>query len=66
MIDWQPIEYAPKDGRTLLVCQTGERPVGSLAWWDTDYEVWITENGWPLHFNPTHFSTINPPEEKRE
>ena len=47
MIDWQPIETAPKDGSTVLVCfETAGVQIVHLAWYDSPTEwEWECRHG---------------------
>jgi len=58
MIDWKPIEQAPKDGSKIIVfTETGD--VEQVYW---DGRHWTSRGFWiPC---PTHFSIINAPEGK--
>lgn len=38
-VDWQPMETAPKDGRTVRIRM--EFPKGVRAYWDNDLERWV-------------------------
>ncbi len=77
MSDWQPIETAPKDGSTILLCvSNSERePVIVTGLWVTEAMDW---SGWPIteptwrevwcHFqlasdgdNPTHWMPLPTP-----
>jgi hypothetical protein len=40
MIDWQPIETAPRDGRDVLIyVDQATVPLVRLAWWENDDEM---------------------------
>lgn len=58
MIDWQPIETAPKDGTTVLLWVPNARlsPVFAGEW----------RGAWRVGLftvcNPTHWAPLNPPE----
>lgn len=52
MTDWQPIETAPKDGRTIYL------PVGECAvpaFWCDDLKRWVLVRTWKMDYveNPS-------------
>lgn len=71
MSAWMPIETAPKDGTTILLCCVGKIPQtgvfdDALGWIDFDSdddsrrEEWIeTRSQW----SPTHWQPLPPPPE---
>lgn len=73
--EWQPIETAPKDGRSLLlgggnICVGDDHkgmPVGVLQgeWSNAEKIWWVgTINGKSLHVKPTHWMPLpEPPSE---
>jgi hypothetical protein len=50
MSDWQPMETAPKDGRTVKI-KVGF-PKGVRCYWDSDLERWVLAH--PLHMESVH------------
>lgn len=81
ILEWQPIDTAPKDGTYILVCMTCEangRPLSGerralftqrAAWWEGD--GWVVYCDLPneprVFFEPTHWMHIPPfREEARE
>ena len=73
MVDWQPIETAPKDGTRVLLCRATDadgKPILDkaweifiqvAAWWegDDDWIVYCSLVAEPrLHFEPTHWSPL--------
>ena len=44
MMEWQPIETAPKDGTWVLVCQ-GQNNIIRSAKWSIDYDHWEVSSG---------------------
>ena len=75
MGEWQPIETAPKDGTSVLLCQAFDadgKPIRDkawglfvqvAAWWDE--QEWIVYCSTPsepsLHFDPTHWQPLPAP-----
>ena len=72
--DWQPIETAPRDGDTVLLCVQGHVTVG--GWLDRaaqdieEYEPGAWEGWWTLDADegePTHWMPLpSPPESEGE
>ena len=75
MINWQPIETAPKDGRRALVYRplahlSGDQPIAIRRLMGTDHHCWpCTVPAGAEPKNPTdgvchvtHWAPINPPE----
>jgi hypothetical protein len=67
---WQPIETAPKDGRSILVWAPGQEP--EKAKWDSqpDCNCWCIDvvGPWdcnPLYFVPTRWMPLLPPPEDK-
>jgi hypothetical protein len=72
---WQPIETAPKDGRSILLCMGADadgKPIDPVAfdvfcqvaaWWGS--EEWIVYCSMVheprLHFSPTHWMPLPAP-----
>lgn len=59
MINWQPIETAPKDATQILLIRCNEAIVswwGRKAW--TNLQGWVN---WPMAESPTHWAPINLP-----
>lgn len=74
MKEWQPIETAPKDGRSVLLWMPGgdgtddERRCDIGCWGVPDwshYEMWLMNmgDGW---FAPTHWMPLPPPPEQNK
>jgi hypothetical protein len=67
MIDWQPIETAPKDGFEVLVCDVYIEAITVAVWnsqlkrWGTDWDSVAQEPGLAPVW--THWAPINLPEE---
>jgi hypothetical protein len=68
MIDWQPIETAPKDGRPVLIFNP-EDEAAHTCYWETDG---FFGPGWAAYGapgslykvqQPTHWAKLNWPEE---
>ena len=70
MTQWQPIETAPRDGTTILVCGgmwvgefSGEFPLGGVAMVTFLGDTWAVDNteyyGPTIH-NPTHWMPLPP------
>lgn len=62
MMDWQPIETAPKDGVTVRLYGYGEQGIG--YWWRND---WVPAHLLPsdeepeFSFTATHWAPLPPP-----
>lgn len=60
MTDWQPIETAPRDGKTLLMWAPGFGLGALVLYWMNDY--WREPaNGLGLKVEPTHWMPLPPP-----
>ncbi|MEC9345534.1 MAG: hypothetical protein VYB54_04855 [Pseudomonadota bacterium] len=68
MIEWQPIETAPKDGTPVLVWSEHDEPSAVVARWEWTWDMWeyvdtmladVSPEGPPA---PSHWSPINAPE----
>ena len=60
---WQPIETAPKDGTSVLVCRVNTKPEAAVQpirtdWWSNHYEQWMKSNAYS---QPTHWMPLPPP-----
>ena len=56
---WQPIETAPRDGRTLLLWDAS-REVGILGCWSDEWGGWEQEESYLEIPQPTHWMLIEP------
>ena len=61
MMEWQPIEIAPKDGTQIL---TWGNQKGFENWYQTSF--WTKAYGgifvgWPIKEQPTHWMPLPPP-----
>jgi hypothetical protein len=56
--NWQPIATAPKDGRMLLLADSGRSVIGH--WYNNALygPGWSLEDGFPLHPQPTHWAPV--------
>jgi hypothetical protein len=76
MTTWQPIETAPKDGTSVLLCSTADVDQSwphRVSWWDSGPERWAIEHrprpdlgdGWTetvyAEFFPTHWQPLPAP-----
>lgn len=61
MIDWQPIETAPKDGTIVLLwCVDDHCPATAVSgFWDET--MWLHRSIY-AYASPTHWAPISPPE----
>ena len=64
MIDWQPIETAPKDGTKILACVSGFLPL-AVKWEGGQWRSMIADAGeYPgRDWDATHWAHINYPED---
>jgi hypothetical protein len=74
MNDWQPIETAPKDGSSILICQNRQKyPSFRVAYFDAEADPkypWAVEDSdagfhhhkdWPTHWMRLPDAPPNPP-----
>ena len=69
-MDWQPIETAPRDGRTVLLAEPVDGKVFTTpGHWLEDYGGWWEHGSHPTDYvdlpveNPTHWMPLPPPPE---
>ncbi len=65
VVAWQPIETAPKDGRTMFVVKAVDviHHPGAMPYTSDPWCVWQDADGfsrWPHAFNPTHWMPLPP------
>lgn len=64
LVEWKPIETAPKNGQAILVCVAGpQNYYPDKVWWDTAREqwtIWVTNNNVRvvLGMEPTHWMEL--------
>jgi len=71
MIDWQPIETAPRDGRDVLIyVDQATVPLVRLAWWDDRHDEPEWYGWWSndssvgsvlIEWTPTHWAVWEGP-----
>lgn len=72
MIDWQPMETAPKDGTHILLWCTGSTlyektpPFASVGYWysrSTDGHCWVESCQHMYLMTPVRWARIDPPKD---
>lgn len=68
-MDWQPIETAPKDGKTYFIGFAGKMAISCV--WDDDDQKFVTWNYWyerdiGKDFNPTCWMPLPPTDQPSE
>jgi hypothetical protein len=69
MMEWQPIETAPKDGSYVLIFTTTRYtnpkfPVYAVAAWNAEDECWAeshSSENWGPDWGVTHWAKLEPP-----
>jgi hypothetical protein len=63
MMEWQPIETAPKDGSEFLACYARQGNCMVLVYWDRAHSPWISKGGFVsgFEYNATHWTPVVPP-----
>ncbi len=56
-IGWQPIETAPKDGRSVIVFCPGEDGI-AVCYWSTS--IWVTPGAWICELNRSDTGRYEP------
>ena len=68
MSEWQPIETAPKDNKSILgyhPFSTGSFRILTMLW-DRNYRTWRADVHSYIHFKPTHWMPIPDPPKTEE
>ncbi len=66
-MEWQPIETAPKDGTTILICKPGMKTPWMAKWEEMRRapDRWSAIGLGRCPFDPTHWMPLpSPPEDK--
>jgi hypothetical protein len=66
-MNWQPIETAPKDGRSIvLYCEAADEILHDCIWEDDQWKVWEFDGFYDdrycvIYHQPTHWFEITKP-----
>jgi hypothetical protein len=64
MIEWEPIETAPRDGTPLLLWLPAPLSKPAIGHWNRDLICWVVEDsnleGCDEH-QPSHWASVTPP-----
>ena len=65
MMEWQPIETAPKNGTLVVVCALGSVPVSAVyvSWAKNDSGGWLAVGNGEM-IEATHWIPLPPPPQK--
>ena len=62
MIDWQPIETAPRDGTHILLWLASPAAGPMIGYWDRASLCWIdVYDSWDNELIPLHWAALVPP-----
>ena len=61
LVEWQPIETAPKDGKEFLVCNTRQGNVKQLVSWNKVHGFWQSKGKADVSFQWTHWMPLPEP-----
>ena len=62
MIDWQPIETAPRDGTRILLWLAAPSTEPIIGRWERATLCWIDDRySWNDELIPTHWAALVPP-----
>ena len=63
MIEWEPIETAPRDETPLLLWLPAPLAKAAIGYWDRGLFCWVVEDRNPEtgEFLPTHWASLTPP-----
>ena len=64
MIEWEPIETAPRDGTPLLLWLSAPLSKPAIGHWKRDLFCWVVEDGNLERCDeqqPSHWASVTPP-----